>query len=188
MSSDEGMPELLEGDDEDEKAGEPRDSVTEVQKEPPCKCNQWERASRKRHSITLKCRNCNVMWKTKLEYFKKCSDFYAGTCTLGGDCPHPHIHSASCERHLSSRKKKPAPKRPTAMSSVEAIQNGSATSCGTSTGSHNVSSAGLNNVSSSGNSTAGPVLNNIVCINHVMNHVVPERSKEHPSSERSGKK
>eukprot|EP01059_Diplonema_ambulator_P027902 TRINITY_DN46592_c0_g1_i1.p1 TRINITY_DN46592_c0_g1~~TRINITY_DN46592_c0_g1_i1.p1 ORF type:complete len:233 (+),score=56.15 TRINITY_DN46592_c0_g1_i1:52-699(+) len=113
------MPELLEGGSLDdlpedvvrevcqevaaaaaaEEEKEPERKQMTVSEHPPCRDNQWERASKKKNSITLRCRVCHVYWKTRLEFFSKCTAFYAGHCSLGRNCPHPHIFSKACEKH-----------------------------------------------------------------------------------------
>ncbi|KAJ9456661.1 hypothetical protein DIPPA_00255 [Diplonema papillatum] len=66
----------------------------------PCCHNQWERISKKKNSISLRCRKCKACWKTKLGFFQKCPDFYSGSCPRGDECPHPHIYSRAAEKYL----------------------------------------------------------------------------------------
>ena len=79
----------------------PRMEATKVR---PCEHNQWERISKKKHSISLRCRVCRTCWKTRLEFFSKCTAFYAGECEFGAKCPHPHIYSKAAEKHQMLKK------------------------------------------------------------------------------------
>eukprot|EP01063_Lacrimia_lanifica_P001955 TRINITY_DN1100_c0_g2_i1.p1 TRINITY_DN1100_c0_g2~~TRINITY_DN1100_c0_g2_i1.p1 ORF type:complete len:352 (+),score=83.53 TRINITY_DN1100_c0_g2_i1:106-1161(+) len=81
----------------------PRRPRMEVTRERPCAHNQWERISKKKNSISLRCRLCKACWKTKLEFFQKCTAFYAGQCTKGDRCAHPHIYSKAAEKHQMRR-------------------------------------------------------------------------------------
>eukprot|EP01062_Namystynia_karyoxenos_P028745 TRINITY_DN2173_c0_g1_i1.p1 TRINITY_DN2173_c0_g1~~TRINITY_DN2173_c0_g1_i1.p1 ORF type:complete len:622 (+),score=135.64 TRINITY_DN2173_c0_g1_i1:78-1943(+) len=95
------LAELDGGEDmEDDEDGERR--PLQVQLTPTCQHNEWERALKKRHSITLRCRVCHAYWKTRLAMFTKCQAFYQGNCPLGGACPHPHIYSRCTERHMQT--------------------------------------------------------------------------------------
>eukprot|EP01063_Lacrimia_lanifica_P015673 TRINITY_DN2235_c0_g3_i1.p1 TRINITY_DN2235_c0_g3~~TRINITY_DN2235_c0_g3_i1.p1 ORF type:complete len:506 (+),score=153.63 TRINITY_DN2235_c0_g3_i1:63-1580(+) len=76
----------------------------EVTRRRPCAHNQWERISKKKNSISLRCRTCKACWKTKLEFFEKCTAFYAGHCEDGDSCPHPHIYSKAAEKHQMLRR------------------------------------------------------------------------------------
>eukprot|EP00756_Hemistasia_phaeocysticola_P006426 Hpha_TRINITY_DN13821_c0_g3::TRINITY_DN13821_c0_g3_i1::g.69990::m.69990 len=49
----------------------------------PCTHNRWDRVTKKRHSITLRCQVCDNHWKTTLESHSKCDLFYEGQCPLG---------------------------------------------------------------------------------------------------------
>ncbi|KAJ9470384.1 hypothetical protein DIPPA_01581 [Diplonema papillatum] len=94
------MPALLEVAEEELAVGAEEDKkYMSVEMAAPCSDNEWERASKKKNSITLKCRVCGAYWKTRLEFFQKCVDFYAGNCLKGRDCEHPHIFSKACEKH-----------------------------------------------------------------------------------------
>eukprot|EP01065_Artemidia_motanka_P048861 TRINITY_DN7996_c0_g2_i1.p1 TRINITY_DN7996_c0_g2~~TRINITY_DN7996_c0_g2_i1.p1 ORF type:complete len:582 (+),score=120.85 TRINITY_DN7996_c0_g2_i1:68-1813(+) len=68
----------------------------------PCTHNRWDRITKKRHSITLRCRACGEFWKTCLEFHSKCDGFYKGNCPLGDMCPCPHIFSKATQRHLQN--------------------------------------------------------------------------------------
>ena len=81
------------GDDTDDSR-----KVNEVHEKPPCRHNQWDRVSKKKNSISLRCRACQAYWKTRLTFFQKCQRFYAGGCALGDSCPHPHIYSRAAEK------------------------------------------------------------------------------------------
>ena len=74
-----------------------------VEVKPTCNHNTWEKQSKKKRSITLKCRTCNAFWKTRLCYFEKCVDFYHGNCMKGDQCPHPHIFSKACVKHATQQ-------------------------------------------------------------------------------------
>ena len=91
---------------------------------PPCEHNQWDRMSKKKHSITLRCKKCQQFWKTKLEYFTKCPEFYSGNCTLGDACPHPHIYSRAAEKHELSKQVQVAALRNSEAQRGAAVQRG----------------------------------------------------------------
>eukprot|EP01062_Namystynia_karyoxenos_P030683 TRINITY_DN22874_c0_g1_i1.p1 TRINITY_DN22874_c0_g1~~TRINITY_DN22874_c0_g1_i1.p1 ORF type:complete len:350 (+),score=40.99 TRINITY_DN22874_c0_g1_i1:84-1133(+) len=86
--------------------GAPREQLS---MSPPRSClqhNEWKRVGRRYQChtmIVLRCRVCAATWRTSLDFFDKCADFYAGTCTRGGSCPHPHIYSKAFERRLAER-------------------------------------------------------------------------------------
>eukprot|EP01060_Flectonema_neradi_P009766 TRINITY_DN16971_c0_g1_i1.p1 TRINITY_DN16971_c0_g1~~TRINITY_DN16971_c0_g1_i1.p1 ORF type:complete len:210 (+),score=43.30 TRINITY_DN16971_c0_g1_i1:86-631(+) len=62
--------------------------------EAPCSHNKWTRARRLRQGgVLLRCQECMATWPTRMELHEKCPDFYAGSCTKGGDCPRPHIYA-----------------------------------------------------------------------------------------------
>ena len=79
------------------KSGAKRE-IPEATREPPCAHNGWDRLTKKRNSISLKCRQCRAYWKTRIEFFTKCRDFYSGSCPRGDSCPHPHIYSKAAEK------------------------------------------------------------------------------------------
>ena len=60
----------------------------------PCPHNKWTRARRLRQGgVLLRCQECMATWPTRMELHEKCPEFYAGSCTKGGDCPRPHIYA-----------------------------------------------------------------------------------------------
>ena len=60
--------------------------------ERPCSHNMWEKVRKvSKAKVCLRCKACGTFWYTKLELHIKCSLFYKGKCTKGGDCEHPHI-------------------------------------------------------------------------------------------------
>eukprot|EP00659_Diplonema_papillatum_P017009 gene17009-26098_t len=75
-------------------------SVSELKR--PCEHNQWKKQTKKRGKLVLRCNVCNSAWKTRPELHQKCANFHAGKCTLGGDCPHPHIYA---RRENASKKR-----------------------------------------------------------------------------------
>eukprot|EP01062_Namystynia_karyoxenos_P062284 TRINITY_DN55195_c0_g1_i1.p1 TRINITY_DN55195_c0_g1~~TRINITY_DN55195_c0_g1_i1.p1 ORF type:complete len:981 (+),score=236.38 TRINITY_DN55195_c0_g1_i1:159-2945(+) len=60
--------------------------------ERPCDHNNWDNVRVKKGQITLRCRDCQLQWKTETERIRKCPQFFQGECANGVACPMPHIH------------------------------------------------------------------------------------------------
>ena len=69
----------------------------------PCRHNRWKRVRKMKDGlrVLLRCLTCAKSWATRTELHEKCGAFYRGECTLGGDCPHPHIYSRSAVKELN---------------------------------------------------------------------------------------
>ena len=58
----------------------------------PCLHNDWDNVRVKKGFITLRCRICQLQWKTETENIRKCIDYFQTSCSRGTSCPYPHIH------------------------------------------------------------------------------------------------
>ncbi|KAJ9461255.1 hypothetical protein DIPPA_22801 [Diplonema papillatum] len=59
----------------------------------PCAHNDWDNVRVKKGFITLRCRSCQLQWKTETDKIRKCLAFFQGaSCVKGSLCPNPHVH------------------------------------------------------------------------------------------------
>eukprot|EP01060_Flectonema_neradi_P032263 TRINITY_DN5099_c0_g1_i1.p1 TRINITY_DN5099_c0_g1~~TRINITY_DN5099_c0_g1_i1.p1 ORF type:complete len:370 (+),score=71.79 TRINITY_DN5099_c0_g1_i1:61-1170(+) len=58
----------------------------------PCPHNSWDNVRAKKGGATLRCRICQVQWKTSLSDLTRCTAFMKGQCTLEKNCPNIHVH------------------------------------------------------------------------------------------------
>ena len=59
--------------------------------ERPCSHNSWDNVRAKRRTVTLRCRMCNLKWKTVNNAIERCKDFTTGSCTQE-NCTKIHVH------------------------------------------------------------------------------------------------
>ena len=76
-------------------AADANESRLAVTAEGPCVHNAWQRVRKLRKSggVLLRCFECGAKWATEITMHHKCPDFYRGKCTVGNECPHPHIYA-----------------------------------------------------------------------------------------------
>eukprot|EP01062_Namystynia_karyoxenos_P007662 TRINITY_DN1268_c0_g1_i1.p1 TRINITY_DN1268_c0_g1~~TRINITY_DN1268_c0_g1_i1.p1 ORF type:complete len:308 (+),score=75.81 TRINITY_DN1268_c0_g1_i1:114-926(+) len=93
-SGDEKTIPVVHFDTTDEADGPPPllECGSSVYKECPCKHNEWDNIRVKKGIIMLRCRVCQLQWKTPSRELRKCRDFEVCRCTLGAACPLTHIN------------------------------------------------------------------------------------------------
>ena len=58
----------------------------------PCPHNSWDNVRAKKGGATLRCRVCQVQWKTSLSDLTRCTAFMKGQCNLDKNCSNIHVH------------------------------------------------------------------------------------------------
>ncbi|KAJ9463938.1 hypothetical protein DIPPA_30439 [Diplonema papillatum] len=86
----------------------------------PCAHNKWKKQTKKRGKLVLRCEVCQAVWKTRPEMHQKCPLFVRAECTLGDDCPHPHIYA---RREPAKRLERAAPAKAVVLTPTDFLRH-----------------------------------------------------------------
>eukprot|EP00755_Sulcionema_specki_P032191 Sspe_Gene.19628::Locus_7166_Transcript_1_1_Confidence_1.000_Length_1406::g.19628::m.19628 len=59
---------------------------------PPCSHNSWDNVRIKKGAATLRCRECQHLWRAQQNHLDRCPNFLNNSCLRGSECTKVHIH------------------------------------------------------------------------------------------------